>query len=250
MPDRQRGRWRDQGRIGLAIEKTQADAPIPAPEKPEREPSLVIDIAIVEDDPLVREDLANLLAEHKELRCTGRFASGEEALAAIPQRPPRVVLMDINLTGMTGIECTRRLKEQLPDLLIIMLTIFDDAERVFAALRAGASGYLVKRSVPTELIAAIRQVVEGGSPMSPHIARRVVECFRTQRPEPDETDTLTDRERELLALLARGKHYKEIADHLGISTDTVRSHIRRIYRKLQVHSRTEATVKFLSRQQS
>jgi len=205
----------------------------------------------VEDDPLVRQDLANLLANHKDFRCTGSFPSGEEALLALPGKPPQVVLMDINLAGMTGIECTRRLKERLPDLLIIMLTIFDDSERVFAALRAGASGYLLKRFAPNELITAIQQVMEGGSPMSPHIARRVVEFFNPQRPEKTATemDNLTDRERELLALLARGKHYKEIADHLGISTDTVRSHIRRIYRKLQVHSRTEAAVKFLGRQQ-
>ena len=209
------------------------------------------EIAIVEDDPLVRQDLANLLATQKDFRCTASFASAEEALRAIPEKPPHVVLMDINLTGMTGIECTRLLKERLPDLQIIMLTIFDDSERVFAALRAGASGYLVKRSAPNELIAAIQQVVEGGSPMSPHIARRVVEFFNAPRPEQPtkELDNLTDREGELLALLARGKHYKEIADHLGISTDTVRSHIRRIYRKLQVHSRTEATIKFLGRQQ-
>lgn len=208
------------------------------------------EIAIVEDDPLVRQDLANLLATQKDFRCTASFASAEEALRAIPEKPPHVVLMDINLTGMTGIECTRRLKERLPDLQIIMLTIFDDSERVFAALRAGASGYLVKRSAPNELIAAIQQVVQGGSPMSPHIARRVVESFNTQRPEQtaSETDNLTERERELLALLARGKHYKEIATQLDISTDTVRSHIRRIYRKLQVHSRTEATVKFLGQQ--
>ena len=209
------------------------------------------EIAIVEDDPLVRQDLANLLATQKDFRCTASFASAEEALRAIPEKPPHVVLMDINLTGMTGIECTRRLKERLPDLQVIMLTIFDDSERVFAALRAGASGYLVKRSAPNELVAAIQQVMEGGSPMSPHIARRVVEFFNAQRPEQpaSETDNLTDRERELLALLARGKHYKEIADHLGISTDTVRSHIRRIYRKLQVHSRIEATIKFLGRPQ-
>jgi DNA-binding NarL/FixJ family response regulator len=159
--------------------------------------------------------------------------------------------MDINLAGMTGIECARRLKEHLPDLLIIMLTIFDDSERVFAALRAGASGYLLKRFAPNELITSIQQVMEGGSPMSPHIARRVVEFFYPQRSgrTATEMDYLTDRERELLALLARGKHYKEIADQLGISTDTVRSHIRRIYRKLHVHSRTEAAVKFLGRQQ-
>lgn len=213
---------------------------------------MVTEIAIVEDDPLVREDLANLLATNKDFRCTGCFASGEEALLAIPSSVPRVVLMDINLAGgMTGIECTRRLKERLPNLLIIMLTIFDDSERVFAALRAGASGYLLKRFAPNELITAIQQVMEGGSPMSPHIARRVVEFFNPQRPEKSATemDNLTDRERELLALLARGKHYKEIADQLDISTDTVRSHIRRIYRKLQVHSRTEAAVKFLRREQ-
>ncbi|MBI5688006.1 MAG: response regulator transcription factor [Verrucomicrobia bacterium] len=206
-----------------------------------------ITVAIVEDDSHLRADLADLIASRKGFRCVGTFPSAEDALKALPEKPPDVVVMDINLPKMSGIECTQKLKGLLPETEVVMLTMFDDTKLIFAALRAGASGYLLKRAAPTELLAAIEQVRAGGSPMSPEIARQVVHFFQAEKPAPTGSDDLSDRERELLSLLARGKQYKEIADKLGISTDTVRSHIRRIYRKLHVHSRTEAAVKFLGK---
>ncbi len=206
-----------------------------------------ITVAIVEDEPELREQLSALVAGTADHVLSGAYPSGEDALQELPKAPPDVVIMDLNLPGISGIECTQALKELLPATQILVLTMFDDAERIFGALRAGASGYLLKRSAAAELIAALAQVQEGGSPISPQIARKVVQFFRGETaaataPKPDE---LSDRERELLGLLARGRQYKEIADQLGISTDTVRSHIRRIYRKMHVHSRTEATYRFL-----
>jgi DNA-binding NarL/FixJ family response regulator len=207
--------------------------------------NMPVTVAIVEDDKELREDLARLVASRKDFRCTGAFGTGEDALRELPKNPPDVVIMDIHLPGMNGIDCARELKARLPETQTVMLTMFEEAEKIFAALRAGASGYLLKRAAPTELLAAIGQVHAGGSPMTPEIARQVVHFFQSEKKPAANDDDLTDRERELLSLLARGKQYKEIADQLGISTDTVRSHIRRIYKKLHVHSRTEATVKFL-----
>ena len=204
-------------------------------------------VAIVEDNKNLREDLADLIASRKGFRCVGAFPSAEEALKSLPAKPADVVVMDINLPKMSGIECTRELKSRLPETEVVMLTMFDDTDLIFAALRAGASGYLLKRAAPTDLLTAIEQVRAGGSPMSPEIARQVVHFFQAEKPAPAGSEDLSERERELLSLLARGKQYKEIADQLGISTDTVRSHIRRIYRKLHVHSRTEAAVKFLGK---
>ncbi|MFZ2642518.1 MAG: response regulator transcription factor [Verrucomicrobiia bacterium] len=206
-----------------------------------------ITVAIVEDDKNLREDLADLIASRKGFRCAGSFPSAEDALKSLPEKPPDVVVMDINLPKMSGIDCTRELKSRLPETEVVMLTMFDDTKLIFAALRAGASGYLLKRAAPTELLAAIEQVCAGGSPMSPEIARQVVQFFQAEKQTPADSENLSERERELLSLLARGRQYKEIADQLAISTDTVRSHIRRIYRKLHVHSRTEAAVKFLGR---
>jgi len=208
---------------------------------------MLITVAIVEDDKNLREDLADHIASRKGFRCIGTFSSAEDALKSLPEKPPDVVVMDINLPKMSGIECTQKLKSLLPETEVVMLTMFDDTDLIFAALRAGASGYLLKRAAPTELLAAIEQVRAGGSPMSPEIARQVVQFFQTEKRAPAGSDDLSERERELLSLLARGKQYKEIADQLAISTDTVRSHIRRIYRKLHVHSRTEAAVKFLGK---
>ncbi len=208
---------------------------------------MLITIAIVEDDKNLREDLADLLSSRKGCRCIGAFPTAEEALAALPAKKPDVVVMDIHLPKMSGIDCTRELKSRLPETEVVMLTMFDDAKLIFAALRAGASGYLLKRAAPTELLAAIEQVRAGGSPMSPEIARQVVHFFQAEKPAPAGDEGLSERERELLSQLARGQQYKEIADKLGISTDTVRSHIRRIYRKLHVHTRTEAAVKFLGK---
>jgi len=208
-----------------------------------------ITVAIVEDDKGLREDLAGFINSRRGLRCTATFGTAEEALQALPAKPPDVVLMDIHLPGMSGIEAIAALQPRLPDTQFMVLTVFEESEKIFAALRAGASGYLLKRAAPSELAEAIEQVHAGGSPMSPQIARQVVRFFQTQaragsRGSAD-VEGLTDRERDLLALLARGKPYKAISDQLGISVDTVRSHIRRIYKKLHVHSRTEAAVKFL-----
>jgi DNA-binding NarL/FixJ family response regulator len=213
-------------------------------------PAKRIRVAIVEDNRKLRLELADTIASQPGLECVATCPSGEEALRQLPQAAPDVVLMDIHLQGMSGIDCTRQIKQRLPEAQVLMLTMFDDSEKIFAALRAGASGYLLKRFAGVELLAAIEQAHQGGSPMSPQIARQVVKVFQDDEraPKPKggaEMEQLTERERELLALMAHGKHYKEVADALNISTDTVRSHIRRIYKKLQVHSRTEAVVKFL-----
>lgn len=210
-----------------------------------------ITVAIVEDDKGLREDLASFINNRRGLRCAATFPTAEDALKSLPDKPPDVVLMDINLPGMSGIECIHALKPRLPDTQFMVLTVFEESEKIFAALRAGASGYLLKRAAPAELAEAIEQVHAGGSPMSPQIARQVVQFFQMQKKATAKVsadmEDLTDRERDLLALLARGKAYKEISDQLGISVDTVRSHIRRIYKKLHVHSRTEAAVKFLGK---
>jgi RNA polymerase sigma factor (sigma-70 family) len=213
-------------------------------------PAKRIKVAIVEDNRKLRLELADVIAAQPTLECVATCSSGEDALRQLPATAPDVVLMDIHLQGMSGIECTRELKQKLPESQILMVTMFDDSDKIFAALRAGASGYLLKRFASVELLSAIEAAHGGGSPMTPQIARQVVQTFQDAEPAAkpktdDEMEQLTDRERELLSLMARGKHYKEVADSLGISTDTVRSHIRRIYRKLQVHSRTEAVVKFL-----
>jgi DNA-binding NarL/FixJ family response regulator len=210
----------------------------------------LIKVAIVEDNRKLRLELADTIRVQPGLECVATCASGEEAVKQLPAAAPDVVLMDIHLQGMNGIDCTRQLKQLLPDTQIVMLTMFDDSEKIFSALRSGASGYLLKRFAAAELLGAIDQAHQGGSPMTPQIARQVVQAFRDgeKAPKPKsagEMDQLTERERELLSLMANGKHYKEVADTLNISTDTVRSHIRRIYKKLHVHSRTEAVVKFL-----
>ncbi len=207
-------------------------------------------VAIVEDNRKLRLELAATISTTPGLECVATCSTGEDALQKLPATAPNVIVMDINLQGMSGIDCTRQIKQLLPEVQIVMLTMFDDSDKIFAALRAGASGYLLKRFAATELLNAIQQAHQGGSPMTPQIARQVVKAFQDDetapRPKPaGEVANLTDRERELLQLMANGKHYKEVADALNISTDTVRSHIRRIYKKLHVHSRTEAVVKFL-----
>ncbi len=177
-------------------------------------------------------------------RCAGAHGSGEAALATLPAEKPTVVLMDINLPGMTGIECVRRLKPLLLDTQFVMLTVYEDADHIFNALVAGASGYLLKRMPREELLAALKDVHAGGSPMSSHIARKVVQSFqRIDSQRPTEVD-LSPREREVLALLARGYLYKEIAESLQISVLTVNSYIRRIYEKLHVRSRAQAVAKY------
>lgn len=207
--------------------------------------SKTITVSIVDDEPDLREHIAGYLTAAGGFCCKRAYASAEEALAHLPQDPPDVVLMDVNLGGMDGIECVRKLKAVMPEAQVLMLTVFDDTEKIFRALAAGASGYLLKRLSPRKLLEAIREVLEGGSPMSAPIARKVVQSFQESPTHGDETLDLSQREREVLNGLAEGLAYKQIADQLGVSIHTVRNYIRRIYEKLHVRTRTEAVAKFL-----
>lgn len=201
-------------------------------------------VSIVEDDPQLRADFARLISEAEGMTCVGRFASGEEALAqlGVAGEASDVVLMDINLPGMTGIECVRALRARATPSQIVMLTTFDDAALVFESLKAGASGYILKRAALEELLAAIRDVASGGAPMTGAIARKVVQYFGQRGPAP-EVEALTGREREVLVALSQGQQYKEVADTLGISINTVRKHIKAIYEKLHVNTRLHAVGK-------
>lgn len=207
-----------------------------------------ITVSIVEDSEQVRDTLSRLLNRADGFSCLSQYANAEAALEGLPGEKPEVVLMDINLPGINGVECVRRLKEVAPDLQVMMLTAYEDTENIFAALAAGASGYLLKRTPRAELLEAIKEVKRGGSPMSTHIARKVVQSFRapTAAPPPAEHN-LSTREQEVLDCLSQGFLYKEIAEKLGISYETVHTYIRRIYEKLQVRTRTEAVAKFLKR---
>lgn len=206
---------------------------------------MAITVAIVEDNRGARESLRELLGRAPGLRCVGVHSNAEHALEHLPAERPDVVLMDINLPGLSGIECVARLKAELPKIQVLMLTAYEESDRIFESLRAGASGYLLKNAPPAELLAAIEQVRAGGSPMSMNIARKVVSFFQQIRQPDSELETLTKRELEILTLLAKGYLYKEIADHLAISLSTVRAHLHTVYEKLHVQSRTEAVVKFL-----
>jgi DNA-binding NarL/FixJ family response regulator len=201
-------------------------------------------VALVEDDAALRASWGQIVNRFANFTCVGDFSSGEAALEGIPKLRPDIVLMDINLPGISGIECTQELKKRLPELEILMLTMFGDRDNIFDALRAGAGGYLLKRSTPAELQAALVQAIKGGAPMSPQIARQVVVYFQKPAATP-EVEALTERESEILRLLSAGGQYKQIGEELGMRLDTVRTHIKRIYQKLHVHSRTEAVVKFL-----
>jgi DNA-binding NarL/FixJ family response regulator len=194
-----------------------------------------------------RESLSELLGRAPGLRCVGAHSSGEKALQGIPQENPDVVLMDINLPGMSGIECVAQLKERLPKLQVLMLTTYEESDLIFDSLRNGASGYLLKNMPPADLIQAVEQVHAGGAPMSMQIARKVVNHFQQIRQPSSDVERLTKREQEILALLAKGYLYKEIADQLGITLSTVRAHLHTVYEKLHVQSRTQAVVKFLGR---
>ena len=206
-----------------------------------------ITISIVEDNDQVRGTLARVISRAPGFACLGQHATAEAALAAIPNEKPEVVLMDINLPGMNGVECVRRLKQLLPQIQVVMLTVYEDTDSIFNALAAGASGYLLKRTKSAELLEAIRDVVKGGSPMTAHIARKVVLSFQRSPASAAPTADLSPREKEVLDCLAQGFLYKEIAEKLGISYETVHTYIRRIYEKLQVRTRTEAVAKFLRR---
>jgi DNA-binding NarL/FixJ family response regulator len=207
----------------------------------------MIKVSIVEDDNRIRESLAVLIDGGENIRCISTHPTAEEAIAQIPLKKPDVVLMDINLPKMSGIECVRKLKTLAPKLQILMLTMYEDDDLVFQSLMAGASGYLVKRTSPAELLQAIEEVHSGASPMSGKIARTVVEYFQKLQTASPQDENLSKREQEILDLLVKGYRYKEIADALSISFETVRSHLKNIYDKMHVHSRTEAVVKYLRR---
>lgn len=207
----------------------------------------MITVAIVEDDAKLRETLVRYLKAQPGLRCVADFPNAEAALAGLPQTRPAVVLLDINLPGMSGIESIPLLKQAMPGVKIIMLTVFEEGDQVFKALSAGAFGYLVKSTRPPKIIEAIREVHAGGSPMSGNIARKVVQSFQSQAAATAETDALSAREMEVLQALSKGHTYKQIAADLNISLGTVRTYIQRIYEKLHVHSHAEAVMKFARR---
>ena len=205
-----------------------------------------VNVAIVEDDPAVRGIFADWVDKSGKFRCVAQYGNAGSALAAIPTQSPDVVLMDINLPDMLGIECVRQLKPRVPRTQFVMVTVYGDSQHIFDALAAGATGYLLKRLNRADLLAALEEVHQGGSPMSSSIARQVVQYFQSLRPSDGELETLSPREREVLRLLAEGYVNKEIADRLALSSPTVATYIRRIYEKLHVHSRAAAIGKFTS----
>ncbi len=205
----------------------------------------IIAVSIVEDMDEIRERLKSVLEESEEFVCMAAYGNAEDALKELPVSVPDIVLMDINLPGMSGIECIRRVKALCPQILFIMFTIYEDSDQVFEALAAGASGYLLKKTSHDKILPALKELYEGGSPMSTQIARKVVAHFQKQAAkESEEEKILSPREKEVLDLLSKGFLYKEIADQLHISTGTVRQHIHKIYEKLHVQNRTEALNKF------
>jgi DNA-binding NarL/FixJ family response regulator len=212
-------------------------------------PKLSLKVALVEDQPKVRESWHRLINSFPDFRCICACASGEEALRVIPELRPDVILMDIFLPRMSGIECTARLKQQLPDTQILILTAMDDQELVFMALEAGADGYLLKRTKPMDLRAALLDVLRGGAPMTSQIARRVIESFRRKAKTRDESVKLSVREEQILMLLSQGYPNKLIADKLDLSIDTVCSHLKHVFEKLHVNSRTEAVVRYMASKQ-
>ncbi len=206
-----------------------------------------IDIAIVEDNSNLGSSLRKIVESangEPPMRCLGVWTSGEDALKKIEAFRPQVVLMDINLPGISGIEATSLIKQSLPEIQVVMVTVYRDHDKIFSALKAGASGYLLKRSSPSEIREAIRDVLTGGAPMSAEIARRVVEAFHQPSISTTDEANLSPRETEILELLCEGLANKEIADQLAISIETVRAHLKNVYEKLHVRSRTEAAMKF------
>ena len=206
-------------------------------------PVMAKSVVVVEDDGGLREQLVKILNSAPGIRCVGACPSAEDALKVIPARKPDVVLMDIRLPAMSGIDCVVALKQILPALQIIMLTVYEDSESIFRALKAGAGGYLVKSSPPAKLLEAIVDVSRGGAPMSSPIARKVVQHFQLAGPPSAQSPELSPREREVLDLLASGYIYKEIGDKLGISSETVRTHVKNICEKMHVRSRLEAVAR-------
>jgi DNA-binding NarL/FixJ family response regulator len=205
----------------------------------------LISVAIIEDQPEIREGLGVLIELAEGYQCTGRYGSMEEALARIGRDLPDVALVDIGLPGMSGIEGIQLLKQQYPDLSLVALTIYDDDDRIFEALCAGATGYLLKKTAPARLLESLKDVVAGGSPMSPEVARRVIALFQNVRPPARADCHLTPHENRLLKLLVQGHTYKTAAAELDSSIHAVSFHMRNIYTKLRVHSKSEAVVKAL-----
>ena len=206
-----------------------------------------ITVSIVEDNDKLRSTLAKVLDRAEGFQCLSQFGNAEDAVKTLPQEKPNVVLMDINLPGMNGVECVRQLKQLIPETQIVMLTVYEDTDNIFKALAAGATGYLLKRTTQAELIGAIQEVHRGGSPMTTHIARKVVQSLQRTTNSAPQAEGLSPREQEVLDCLAQVFLYKEIAEKLGISYETVHTYIRRIYEKLQVRTRTEAVAKFFRR---
>lgn len=206
---------------------------------------MAITVSIVEDDAPARRILVGWISRAKGFRCVSEHGSAENALTDLPKVKPEIVLADINLPGKNGIECVRQLKLALPETQFVMLTVYEDSDHIFNALAAGASGYLLKRTTREGLLAALLDVHAGGSPMSSHVARKVVQSYQRSQPEAaDNTSKLSPREREVLDLLARGYAFKEVSDVLGISVTTVGTHIRHMYEKLHVHSRAQAVAAY------
>ncbi|HEY4414406.1 MAG TPA: response regulator transcription factor [Verrucomicrobiae bacterium] len=204
-----------------------------------------IQVCIVEDDADLRENIADFIGGSDGFECLGIFSSGEEALKRIPALEPSVVLMDINLPGMNGIQCVKKLKEKAPAIQTLMLTVYDSSDQIFEALAAGASGYLLKSTPPEKLLEAVEDLQSGGSPMSSHIARKVVQAFQPAARGTPLTEHLAPREQQVLDLLSKGYAYKQIAGQMDLNIGTVRTYIRRIYEKLHVNCRTDAVVKYL-----
>lgn len=205
----------------------------------------MITVSIVDDEKELCQSIATFVNGSAGFECVSTYHSAEAALKHLPAEKPDVVLMDINMAGMNGIECVRRLKGLVPEMQIVMLTVYEDTEKIFNALSAGASGYMLKRLTPAKLLEAIKDVNGGGSPMSSSIARKVVASFRKSEQTSEEKGNLSPREEMVLESMARGMTYKQTADQLGISIDTIRTYVRRIYEKLHVQSRTEAVAKYL-----
>jgi DNA-binding NarL/FixJ family response regulator len=207
----------------------------------------MIRVAIVEDVHEIREGFRDVLNTTDGFICTAEYANGEDAAAQIVPGSADIIVMDINLPGMTGIECIRRLRQKGFTGQFMMFTVYDDDESVFEALQAGAMGYILKKSSPTQFLASIREIMEGGSPMSAQIARKLVNVFNKQEKPVAESDLLSKREREILELISKGFLYKEVAEKLFITTGTVKQHIHKIYEKLQVQNKTEAINKYFNR---
>lgn len=207
----------------------------------------MIAVSIVEDIQEIRESLQRMISVADDFLCLSVYGNAEDAVKELPQVKPDIVLMDINLPGMSGIDCIKKIKALCPQIQFMMFTIYEDSEQVFDALAAGASGYLLKKTPKDQVLPAIKELYEGGSPMSTHIARKVVRYFQKQKEEKNKDSQLSEREKEILELLSKGFLYKEIGDRLHIATGTVRQHIHHIYEKLHVQNRTEAINKFYGR---